>query len=115
MSLITNLCTQTNVKGVGSSKAVNIPVSDLTNGAKYVVNLGKCSGDVNVGFGDTTKQWDGKPFHATANQTRLLFLRALTGSETVDVSGIIVCSAADWQRLQQLGLTFFDGDLMPQQ
>lgn len=114
MTVITNICPKTRIDGIKNAAATLIICAKPVAGSDYVVSIGSAAGgDFRVGFGDKNKQWDGKPMQAHATGDPTLYIRALNAADTVTVTGVTVCTLEDWQRLQALGLSFFDGDTMP--
>lgn len=115
MSIITNLCHTPHVTGIKNNEATIIDCDPTTIGDDYIVTIGASTGgDYRISFGDKNKQWDGKPMQckATSNKT-VLYARSLNPNTTVELTDITICTLEDWQNLQKLGLTTFNGDTMP--
>lgn len=114
MTVITNLCPMPRITGIKSAAATTVICGKPVVGEDYVVSIGSSSGgDFRISFGDKNKQWDGKPLQTQATGDPNFYIRALNTADTVEVTGVTVCTLEDWQQLQQLGLSGFDGDTMP--
>lgn len=114
MTVITNLCPMPRITGIKSAAATPVICGKPVVGEDYVVSIGSSSGgDFRISFGDKNKQWDGKPLQTQATGDPTFYIRALNTADTVEVTGVTVCTLEDWQQLQRLGLSGFDGDTMP--